>query len=447
MRRLLYIVSFSVGLTIAFTGFQANGQSTANTSAAATSDSLSLAQVMQTVIQSHPSVKESEEAIAIADAKIGLAKSAYLPNVDASASYTRLGPVPSLDVPALGGKFQLYPADNYVAAINYNQSIYDFGKTKQSVGVERESKILAEKNVELVKQGLSQKTATAFYTIAYLQEAIKIKDQEIQALKDHLEFVEKQKTTGSATQNDFLKVKVRLSAAESQKIDLETTKKMKVYVLKSLMNYPLDAPLKIKIDALDLQLSLTQDSLFSYAFSHRMELDIAKEKEKVAQLQYNLTKAQDNPALNVFASGGGKNGYIPDLNEVKPNFSAGIALKVPLFNGNRTKNNLLIAQSAINNSQLDSELAKRNITTEVIESETARESAAQKIEQGQVQVSQAEEAFALAKVKFASGSITNLDLLDAENDLSNSRLMLLKSKVDYAVSVFNLNISLGNKMY
>lgn len=447
MRRLLYIVSLSVGLTFGFTGFQANGQSTANTQAVMSGDSLSLAQVLQTVIQSHPSVKESEEAIAIADAKIGLAKSAYLPNVDASASYTRLGPVPSLDVPALGGKFQLYPADNYVAAINYNQSIYDFGKTKQSVGVETESKILAEKNVELVKQGLSQKTAAAFYSIAYLQEAIKIKDLDIQALKDQLELVEKQKNTGSATQNDLLKVKVKLSAAESSRIDLETNKKMKVYVLKSLMNYPLDAPLKVKIDILDYQLSMVQDSLFSYAFSHRLEMDIAKEKEKVAQLQYNLTKTQDNPALNVFASGGGKNGYIPDLNEVRPNFTAGVSLKVPIFNGNKTKNNLLMAQSAINNSHSDSELAKRNIITEVIESETARESAAQKIEQGQVQVAQAEEAFALAKVKFASGSITNLDLLDAENDLSNSRLMLLKSKVDYAVSIFNLNVSLGNKMY
>ncbi|HEY4787858.1 MAG TPA: TolC family protein, partial [Bacteroidales bacterium] len=60
---------------------------------------------------------------------------------------------------------------------------------------------------------------------------------------------------------------------------------------------------------------------------------------------------------------------------------------------------------------------------------------------------QAEEAFSLAKVNFSTGAITNLDLLDAENVVSETSLQLLKSKVDYATSVFRLNIALGNKMY
>jgi len=64
-----------------------------------------------------------------------------------------------------------------------------------------------------------------------------------------------------------------------------------------------------------------------------------------------------------------------------------------------------------------------------------------------LQLAQAEEAFSLAKINFKSGAITNLDLLDAETSVSESRLLLLKSNIDYNVSVYKLNIAVGNKMY
>lgn len=456
MRRLLYIVSFSVGLTIAFTGFQANGQSTANTSAGATSDSLSLAQVMQTVIQSHPSVKESEETIAIADAKIGLAKSAYLPNVDASASYSHMGPTPSIPFPMYDFanppgpiivNFQLYPADNYSGAVNYNQVLYDFGKTNKSVGLEKENKIFAQKSSELSKQRLSSMVANTFYSLVFLQEAIKIKDKELQVLRDHLAFVEKKRATGSATQYELLSIKVKISATENQKVDLETSQKIQQTVLKSLMGMPETTTPTVKQDISLVLPSIVQDSLLNYAYSHRLEMDLSKEKQTIADLQYKLVKSQNNPVLSIFGSAGGKNGYPKYLEQVKLNYVAGVGLKVPLFDGNRTKYNLAQTKSASNNAAYDSEIARRTITNEVVESNANCSAAVLKIKQYELQVSQAEEAFALAKVNFAAGSITNLDLLDAENVVSESRLLLLKSRVDYAASVFRLNVSLGNKMY
>lgn len=443
----LYIASLSFALAWGVSECYMSGQSTGNNAQpVVTGDSLTLSQIMQMVIQSHPTIKEAEEAIAEADAKIGLAKAAYLPNVDASASYSRIGPVPTIDFPGLG-KFQLYPENNYSAGINYNQTVYDFGKTKKSVDVEIENKSLATKKVDLAKQGLSLLSATTFYNLVYLQEAIKIKDVELQALKEHLDLVEKKKATGSATQYEYLSTKVKISTKESEKLDLETLQKIQQSVLKSLIGLPAAAMPKVKQDFSSNSLTIAQDSLLNYAYAHRLEMDINKEKEAIAGFQYNLTKSQNNPSLSVFATGGGKNGYIPNLNEVKPNFVAGVSVKIPLFDGNRLKYNLSQKRSAINNASYDSEIAKRNITNEVIESEANRLAALQKIKQNELQVAQAEEAFALAKINYRTGSLSNVDLLDAENVVSESRLKLLKSKVDYLTSVFKLNVSLGNKMY
>ena len=49
-------------------------------------DSLSLTNIIKKVIENHPSVKSAAESINAADAGIGLAKSAYLPTIDGTAS-------------------------------------------------------------------------------------------------------------------------------------------------------------------------------------------------------------------------------------------------------------------------------------------------------------------------------------------------------------------------
>ena len=80
-------------------------------------DSLTLAKIISTVVQTHPSVKEMIEAITSADAGVGMAKSGYYPNADAEASYTRLGPASELTIPHLGS-FSLYPVNNYSVSVS-----------------------------------------------------------------------------------------------------------------------------------------------------------------------------------------------------------------------------------------------------------------------------------------------------------------------------------------
>jgi len=69
-----------------------------------------------------------------------------------------------------------------------------------------------------------------------------------------------------------------------------------------------------------------------------------------------------------------------------------------------------------------------------------------KIDQSLLQVKQAEEALNLAAVSFKTGAITNLDLLDAETALEESRVNLLRARIEYAINLVRLNISVGNSI-
>jgi len=73
--------------------------------------------------------------------------------------------------------------------------------------------------------GLPSRPPFVIISLVYLQEAMKIKDTQIETLKQHLEFIQKKEETGSSTEYEVLSTKVRLSNAENQKVDIETARK------------------------------------------------------------------------------------------------------------------------------------------------------------------------------------------------------------------------------
>ncbi|MEI7502411.1 MAG: TolC family protein, partial [Paludibacter sp.] len=131
----------------------------------------------------------------------------------------------------------------------------------------------------------------------------------------------------------------------------------------------------------------------------------------------------------------------------RANFVAGVGLKVPIFDANRSKHIKIQVNADIEGNHQETELARRNITNEVVESKANAESTLKKVAQSELQLSQAQQAYALAETSFQAGVITNLDLLDSFTAVAESKLVLLKTKIDYSVNLLKLKIALGEQIY
>ncbi len=412
----------------------------------AVSDSLDLQWIIQEVIKNHPLVKSAEEALKSADAQIGLAKSGYYPNINFDANINNIGPVPSLSLPDMG-TFSFVPRNNISGEFSLHQSIYDFGKTAQGIAVADEGKSITEQSKEQVKQKLALHSVQIYYNLDFLQEAIKIKAEQLQTLNEHLDFVEKKKATGSATDYEVLSTKVKISGVESQLLDIKAARKVQLSALNSLLGLPSETFHNVK-QLLDMKLPVIEsDSMISHAYANRNEMMIAKKKEQLASMQVEMEKIKKTPSLYFIANGGIKNGFVPEINKIRPNYVVGLGVNIPIFDGTREKYNIVKAQSAAETTVLQTEVTRRDISSEVVESEARIQTAVQKVTQSKLQLEQAEEALSLAKLSYQSGVITNLDLLDAATAVSESRLLLLKSQIDYVVNIYNLNASLGEKLY
>jgi outer membrane protein len=411
-----------------------------------TSDSIDLQTVVKSVIETHPSVLKAEEAINSVEAGIGLAKAAAYPDISLDAGYTRIGPVPAISVPGLGS-FEMAPANNYNAALNVHETIYDFSKTKKNIEVAESNKEIAEKNIDLVRQKLISVTVANYYTLVYLQEAVRIKEMQLGILEQHLDFITRKKETGSATEYEILSTKVRISAAKNQKLDIETALNNQLAALNALLGFPENTRIKVRNRLMLQPMNLQSDSLISYAIGHRNEQLLVDLRKKQAELRFQSLRIENNPVVSAFASGGWKNGYFPDLNKPTANYAAGIGLKVPIFTATRHRNFMLMATSDINSIKQDIEMSRREISSEVFQNVANLKSSLQKIDQSELQLQQAEEARQLADLSFKAGSLTNLDLLDSESLEAESRLNLIRARTEYMINSAKLEISVGKQGY
>ncbi|MEI6575681.1 MAG: TolC family protein [Bacteroidota bacterium] len=416
------------------------------TQAQNSTDSLTLSKIISIVIENHPAIKGAEEAVKGADAGIGLANADYYPKLDADASYTRIGPVQSLSMPGFG-TFDLFPPDNYNANVQYNQTVYNFGKTAKNVAFANEAKNLSKEILEQLKQKLASAATLRYYSLVYLQEALAINNKQLQTFKEHLDFVEKKQASGSATQYEILSTKVKISTIESNILDLQSHMKNTMTELNELMGLPGKSNFTVTEDFGQKIPALSEDSLLAYAYEHRDEIRIAKEKTSLNELKYKLIKAENNPSLNVHLSGGGKNGFFPDLNVVKANYVAALELRIPIFDGTKTKYHLIQAGSAIKITEFETVQARQAIIADLAESQENVKSSLKKIDHFNLQLSQSQEAYRLAQLNFKAGVITNLDLLDAATNISDSSLLLLKAKIEYITNVFRLRVSIGERIY
>jgi outer membrane protein len=416
------------------------GQSAAN-------DSLTLSGILNSVINNYPALKKAEKELTSADAKIDLTKTAYLPDISFSSSYNRIGPVNSLTFE--GNEIQLSPENVYNATIFVNQNIYDFGKTAKNLDLDEKSKEMAKLTIDQTKQQVSMAVMSRFYTISFLQEAIRIKDDQLNTLNEHLLFVQKKAATGSATQYDIMTTKVRMSVIENQKTDLQTALEIQNSQLNSFLSKPQNSLVLLKKDIQTPQIIPSVDSLCNIAFANRNEMKIALQKESISKSRLNVIKTQNNPSLNFTANGGFKNGYLNSTFEDvgKLNFSVGVGFKVPLFDANRSKYTKIQAIASLEQNKQETELTRRSITDEVVECRANAEAALKKVKQSELQMEQAEQAYNLADVSYKSGTITNLDLLDSYTAVSESKLALFKTKIDYTVNLQRLKIALGEQLF
>ncbi len=433
-RKIFFIVTAVLSVLLIKTGFPQN----------TIKDSLNLEQALKLALKNQPLIMQAESEVRAAEAKISEQKSFDYPDVEGELSYSRVGPVPSI---VFGSEiFNLFPANNYDAHVSARYQVYDFGKKDALLNLTKSYKVPAEEKINYIKNQLTYKTAQTFYTILFLQQSLDVKNDEIKTLKEHIGTADKRVENGTATDFDVLTTKVRVAAAENQKMDIKNAINKAKILMRALLGLPSDTPVNVS-GSLKLPNSIvSKDSLINAALTQREEIKIATDSENSIKLQKEAAALGDKPSLNAFGSFGIKNGYMPNLKVLRGNWVVGLAANVPIFNGYRTDAKVQEAQANLDANDAHLLELERKIKAEVESSLSELNNSRNKLGTTELQVKQAEQALQRAKTQYQNGVITNLDLLDAETSLSEAQLLHLRVVYRNVINTYNVKEAAGDEI-
>ena len=402
-------------------------------------------EAVQLAFRHYPEVQQAEDAVLASRARLGERKSSYFPMLGIELQYTRLEPDPSLAFPGFGS-VQLYPEDNYDGHLALNQLLWDFGRTSTKVSAAKYELAAAEKNADLVKMNLAYQTMQVYYSILLLKESVDVQQQEIEALEEDLVFMQKKVASGSATNFDALTTQVKVEGAQNEKIERENDlnkEKIELCRLTGLCSTTLSVSEGYSPESVELN----EDKLVSAALGNRLEMLIAKDLENRAMAVYKNAKTDYNPSLNLNVLYGEKNGFFPDITEIQSSFTGNVSLSMPIFTGLRTYNQVKETLALLNYATSKRIQVEELITAEVLKAVSDVRASVQKIKVTESGVKLAKEALSQAKVRYRSGLITNLDLLNANISLSEAQLRHYQALHDYALYVVSLKKTAGIKFW
>ena len=408
-------------------------------------DSLDLKQAVNLTLQNQPLILQVEQEMKAVEAGIKEQKTSYLPVVDAEGSYTFLAPISKM---AFGGEtFDLFPASNYNINVGARYKIYDFGKRDADLLVKESYKLTTEEKQNQIKSDLSYAVIQLFYKVLFLQKSITVKDDQIAILKKHIDDTEKRVETGSATDFDILTTKVRVSNLESQKIDIQDEIRKAKIALCRLMGVEYSPDIKITGKVNYTTINVSADSLIAEAYVNRPEIKAANDTKHTLELKKDAVSYEEKPVLNALATFGFKNGLFPNMDVLRGNWVLGVNASIPIFDGNKKEIHNELAETQIKETDFQIESLKRKIRAEVQTAVSELKTAEEKIQTTQLNIDQAEQALERAQLRYDSGVATNIDVLDAESQLSSAKLENLRVVFRNILSLYSLKQSVGENIW
>ena len=383
-----------------------------------------------------PKVKEVQQSVQMAEDKLALTELNKYPDLTLDASYAYMQP--KIEVPFGDKTFQFAPEHNVSGALNGSYILFDFGRLQSNI---KKAKLEVQTSKHLAKQlehSLFFQISQLYYQIIYAKKAIDIQNQVVQLLTENKSVVEAQLKNGNAIQLDLLTIQSKIDNENNRKIDLETN-------LKKLLNLLKYATGVNNIQEGQLTIALKNfnfDEALQMAIQNNPSLAVAKDKVNVSKAEVAIAKLNELPFIGLKASVGSRNGYLPQINDPRFNYNAGIGFSMPLFNGGKIKQQIKIQERAValNETNVAAQLHdfEKDIQAALIDIKSNES----RIKNAASQIEQAALAQKLSVSKLKNGTTTPIELTSTNADYQRALL----NQLQYQYQLCNAQLELVKLM-
>jgi len=415
---------------------------------ASAQDKMALKDAVDLVLKTNQQVQIAAEAIIGAEYKITESKSQYWPQVSVAGSYTRMSLFGTFSLPYNGQimTIQFGTPNNYNMRASVMEQVFNWGRTARTVEMNKAGLDLAQDGVLLTKHLLGYQIVPLFYGTVFFQEAIKVLDDNLKAFEQKLASTKQRYDAGLASSFDVNLLQVQISAVRGQKVDFENNIDKFRITFNALTGrdektpFEPDAELVLKAAAFD------KEALLKEALAGRIEFQQIAHQSDLSRASLGLAKTGDKPTVNAMFNYEFRNGFMPEMNIIKGNWTAALSITYPAFDGRRTAAQVAQVESGLKAIELRRTDLERNVALEIETLLSDLAATEQKLDIEKVKIKQAEDTLRIAEERYRNGLQSATELVDAQNALESAKLNVLQLTYNHILSEFSLFRACGRKI-
>ncbi|MCB1122877.1 MAG: TolC family protein, partial [Verrucomicrobiae bacterium] len=397
-------------------------------------------------LENNFAIRQAQQRIKEQDGLIIEVRSQALPNVSVNANYTEIDS-------GLSENNDFFPPTNrdWRVALNVKQTLYTGGSVSAALRAQDylEQAVLSDLKAT-INQAVFQVTA-GFYDVLLAREQITVQEQNIKLLEKQLQDSRNRFEAGAVSQFEVLRSEVELANAQPDLIRARNGFKLAIEELRQTLGftgYYLEDLDKIPEFEGSLDFEPLQIDLFTAlntAKANRPELQqldlVAKAREEGVVIE----KAGKLPTLDLVGSYQyNKSSFSNRFSDSLDGWTIGLQSSWDIFDGKATDGRIQQAKAQLEQAQLNLGEATLSIEVEVRRALHDLQQAAELANASVKVIEQADESLRLANELYSAGRGTQLDVLQSQVALTESRLNQLQAYHSYKIAEASLARSLGN---
>ena len=403
---------------------------------------LDLEETIQRALLTNPSVKIAEYNRKAAKADYSAAKGARGISISLNHSTGRNGYAD----PQYNQQLNIWTkgiGNSHSNSITASLPIFTGGELQGQIGQAKanyRSMLSAE---EQAYNEMKETATTGYFNMLNATNMKALRQESVDRLQAHLDNVIAQYNVGIVARADVLRSEVELANAKQDYITASNEYDVAEATLNNIIGTPLGTTLLLK-DRLQYE-PYENDMAYCLAYSeqHRPELKQAEYAIDSAEAALVVARSGHMPKVYANASnnwGGNGSDWPGDDDE---NWSVGVTASMNVFDSGVTWSKIHAAQENLAKAKESQRQIKDNVELEVRTDYLNLREAEKRITTTQVAVASAEEDYHIAVVRYQAGVGTNIDVMDAQEALTQAKTNYYQALYNYNTSKAALNTSMG----
>ncbi len=386
---------------------------------------------------SNPTLNAQRAGVRSTDENVARAKSGYRPTIGASADIGRI--YSESELPGVAGDTSR-SLNSRGIGLQVNQNIFNGFQTTNSVRQAESQVFGAREALRNDEQNILFNAAQAYMNVLRDTAILNLQRNNVEVLAEQLRQTQDRFNVGEVTRTDVAQAEARLAGARSQESAAEANLRLSIAVYRQVIGVQ---PQKLSPGRpFEKGIPKSLDAALAFGLREHPAIISALHSVDAAELQVKVVEGEFYPNLGV--TGGVSQRYSTSV-PGDERFSASVVatLSVPIYQAGDVSARTRQSKEQAGQARLQADSIRDQVRAAIISAWGQWEAAKAQIAAALAQVQANEVALNGVREEARVGQRTTLDVLNAQQELLNSRVNLITAQRDRVVASYAVVQAMG----